>query len=111
LVLELKNVWEVCEFEDDIKYGRLEAARFAVELYSVLQGKADKVYTDPRLFLTHTYLAENMKYLLKEALRRLSGKGGQPVIVLDTEFGGGKTHTILLLYHVFKSRGVGTKFI
>jgi hypothetical protein len=52
-----------------------------------------------------------MKYLLREALRRLSGKGGQPVFVLDTEFGGGKTHTILLLYHVFKSRDVGTSFI
>jgi hypothetical protein len=111
LVVDLKNIWEVCEFEDDIKYGRLEPARFAVELYSVLEGKADKIYTDPRLFLSHTYLTENMRYLLREALRRLSGKGGQPVFVLDTEFGGGKTHTILLLYHVFKSRNIGTKFI
>jgi hypothetical protein len=107
----LKNIWEVCEFEDDIKYGRLEPARFTVELWQVLEGTADKIYTDPNLFLPHTYLTENMKYLLREALRRLSGKGGQPVFVLDTEFGGGKTHTILLLYHVFKSRDVGTSFI
>ncbi len=111
MVVELKNIWEVCEFEDDIKYGRLELARFAVELYDVIDGKADRVYTDPRLFLSHTYLSGNMRYLLREALRRLSGKGGQPVFVLDTEFGGGKTHTILLLYHVFKNRDVGTDFI
>jgi hypothetical protein len=107
----LKDVWEVCELEDDIKYGRLELARFAVELYDVLEGKADKIYTDPHLFLSHTYLSGNMRYLLREALRRLTGGGGQPVFVLDTEFGGGKTHTILLLYHVFKRRDVGTKFI
>jgi hypothetical protein len=111
LAVSLKNIWEVCEFEDDIKYGRLEPARFTVELWQVLEGTADKIYTDPNLFLPHTYLTENMKYLLREALRRLSGRGGQPVFVLDTEFGGGKTHTILLLYHVFKSRDVGTSFI
>ena len=111
MVVELKDIWEVCELEDDIKYGRLELARFAVELFDVLDGKADKIYTDPRLFLRHTHLTGNMRYLLREALRRLSGKGGQPVFVLDTEFGGGKTHTILLLYHVFKNRGVGTDFI
>jgi len=111
LVAELRNIWEVCELEDDIKYGKLELARFAVELYDVIEGKADKVYTDPRLFLSHTYLSSNMRYLLREALKRLSGKGGQPVFVLDTEFGGGKTHTILLLYHVFKNRDVGADFI
>jgi len=105
LVLELKNVWEVCEFEDDVKYGRLEPARFAVALYDVIDGKADKIYTDPHLYMTHTYLSGNMRYLLREALRP-SGKGGQPVFVLDTEFGGRKTHTLLLLYHVFENRDV-----
>jgi len=111
LVAELRNIWEVCELEDDIKYGKLELARFAVELYDVIEGKADKVYTDPNLFLSHTYLSSNMRYLLREALKRLSGKGGQPVFVLDTEFGGGKTHTILLLYHVFKNRDVAANFV
>jgi hypothetical protein len=44
LVVGLKDVWEVCELEGDIKYGRLELARFAVELFDVLDGKADKFY-------------------------------------------------------------------
>jgi len=63
LVVEPKNVWEVCEFEDDVKYGRLDPARFVVELYNVLDGKAEELYTDPDLFLSHTHLTENMKYL------------------------------------------------
>ena len=32
---------------------------------------------------------------------RLSGKGGDPVVELQTNFGGGKTHSILALYHLF----------
>ncbi len=111
MVLEFKNVWEVCEFEDDVKYGKLEPARFAVKLYDVLEGKADEVYTDPKLFFPHTHLTENMKYLLREALRKLSGKDGHPVFVVDTEFGGGKTPILHPLYYVFKNRDVGASFI
>jgi len=107
----LRNIWEVCDFSDDIKFGKFDMKRFAVELHSVLDGSADPIYTEPKLFLDNTYPTENMKYVLREALRRLSGKGGEPILVLDTEFGGGKTHTILLLYHVFKNRELGTEYI
>lgn len=108
---QLSNVWQVCEFNDDIKFGRLDPSRFAVELHSVLDGTADPIYTDPKLFLSNTYPTANMRYILKEALRRLSSRGGQPVFILDTEFGGGKTHTLLLLYHVFRDRKLGTDYI
>jgi hypothetical protein len=80
----LKNIWEVCEFEDDIKYGRLEPARFTVELWQVIDGSADKIYTVPHFSLPHTFMTENVKYLLMKALRRLSGCEGQPIFVLDT---------------------------
>ena len=107
----MKSVWEVCELNDDVKYGRLDPSRFAVELHSVLDGTADHVYTDPELFLKYTYPTSNMKYLLKEALKRISAKAGQPVFILDTEFGGGKTHSLLLLYHIFRNPSLGTKYI
>ena len=109
--MSAKNIWEICEFEDEIIYGNLKPERFAVELYQVLEGKAAELYLNPKLFLSHTYPTETMKYLLREALRRLSGRGGQPVFILDTEFGGGKTHTLLLLYYIFKDREVGTAYI
>jgi predicted AAA+ superfamily ATPase len=109
--VNVKNIWEICEFEDEVIYGNLKAERFAVELHQVLEGRAAELYLSPRLFLSHTYPTETMKYLLREALRRLSGRGGQPVFILDTEFGGGKTHTLLLLYYVFKDREVGTAYI
>jgi hypothetical protein len=62
LALELKNIWEVCEFEDDIKYGRLEPARFAVKLYDVLDGKTDKIYINLHIFLPHIYLNRAVSY-------------------------------------------------
>jgi hypothetical protein len=108
---EPKSIWEVCEFEDEIIYEKLKPERFAVELYQVLEGKATELYLNPKLFLSHTYPTETMRYLLREALRRIGGRGGQPVFILDTEFGGGKTHTLLLLYYVFKDREVGTTYI
>jgi len=98
-----KNVWEVCKFGEEIVQGRLELDRFAAELYAVLEGTASPVYQDPALFLSNTYPTSGMRYLLKEALLRLSGKGGDPVIVLDTEFGGGKSHLMILLLHLFNA--------
>ena len=44
---------------------------------------------------------ESLKRLLVCGVQRLSGKGGDPVVQLQTNFGGGKTHSMLALYHLF----------
>ena len=41
-----------------------------------------------------------MSLLLTQVAQRLVGKGGEPVIQLQTAFGGGKTHTMLAVYHL-----------
>jgi len=110
-VISLRSVWEVCEFSDEIKYGKLDRKKFAVELYDVLSGEADEAYLDPEKFFRNTYLTSDMKALLVGALRRLARNEGSAVYVLDTEFGGGKTHSLLLLYHVFRNRDLGTRYI
>lgn len=110
-MISLRGVWEVCEFSDEIKYGKLDRKKFAVELYDVLSGEADEAYLDPEKFFRNTYLTSDMKALLVGALRRLARNEGSAVYVLDTEFGGGKTHSLLLLYHVFRNRDLGTRYI
>jgi len=110
-LVDLKNVWEICKFSDEIIYGLLDRKKFAVELYDILSGDADEVYLNPKRFLDNTYLTSDMKALLVGALKRLTRNGGSAVYVLDTEFGGGKTHSLLLLYHVFKNRDLGIKYI
>ena len=56
---------------------------------------------NPVEFFRRTYLTESLKRLLVGAVRRLAGQGGDPVVQLQTNFGGGKTHSMLALYHLF----------
>ena len=107
----MRNVWETCEFDASIVSGNLQMEKFAVELHSFLRGEADPVYQDPRLFFDNTYLTDQMRRILKGALTRLDASRGMPFIVIDTGFGGGKTHTLLLLHHIFGNRQVGFEYI
>ncbi|OPX33848.1 MAG: hypothetical protein B1H11_11870 [Desulfobacteraceae bacterium 4484_190.1] len=70
-------------------------------LEQVRSGKASGEYGDPKEFFRRTFLTMGLKDLLKEALLRLTGRGGSPVVELQTNFGGGKTHSMLALYHLF----------
>lgn len=84
----------------DVASGRFDQAEFAADLYEVLDGTADDEYQDPAAFFARTYLTEGLRDLLVGAARRLSGDGGDPVIELQTNFGGGKTHSMIGLYHL-----------
>ena len=54
-------------------------------------------------FYNHAYLTPCLRSLLVTTLRRLTGKGGEPVIQTKTEFGGSKTHSLIALYHLVRS--------
>ena len=84
----------------DVREERFDQAEFAADLYAVAQGTADAEYQDPREFFARTYLTEGLQDLLVGAARRLSGGGGDPVIELQTNFGGGKTHSMIALHHL-----------
>lgn len=90
---------DVVEPHDDVARGTFELAQFAADLRQVHQGVAGPEYGDPMEFFGRTYLTRGLRYLLEQAIRRLSGGGGEPVIDLMTTFGGGKTHSLLAVYH------------
>lgn len=92
---------EVVDPHPDVREGRYQEAEFAADLAEVLSGAAETEYQDPGEFFRRTYLTEGMVGLLANAAQRLSGTGGDPVIQLQTVFGGGKTHSMLALYHLF----------
>ncbi|HBU8410481.1 TPA: ATP-binding protein [Klebsiella pneumoniae] len=73
----------------------------------VANGKAPREYQDAEQFFARTFITEGMRLLLGSVAERLTGKGGDPVIQLQTAFGGGKTHTMLAVYHL-ASRNVST---
>lgn len=91
---------EVMQPHPDVAEGRYRAAEFAADLAQVSRGEGAYEYRDPVEFFARTYVTEGMAGLLTESLQRISGKGGEPVIQLKTAFGGGKTHSMLALYHI-----------
>jgi predicted AAA+ superfamily ATPase len=88
----------------DVASGRYQQAEFAADLWQVYLGEGSDEYKHPVEFFRRTYLTESLKHLLIGAVQRLSGTGGDPVVQLQTNFGGGKTHAMLALYHLFSGR-------
>ena len=84
----------------DVAAGQYRQAEFAADLAAVARGQGAKEYVDPREFFARTYLTEGLRLLLTGALRRLTGTGGESVVDLQTTFGGGKTHSMLALWHL-----------
>ena len=85
----------------DVASGRYQQAEFAADLWQVHLGEGSDEYRKPAEFFRRTFMTESLKRLLVGAAERLSGKGGDPVVQLQTNFGGGKTHSMLALYHMF----------
>lgn len=97
----LKPWREITTPHPDVASGRYQQAEFAADLWQVYLNEGSDEYRLPTEFSRRTYLTEGLKQLLIKALLRLSGSGGDPVIELQTNFGGGKTHAMLALYHLF----------
>jgi hypothetical protein len=83
----------------DILEGHLTMDVFAADLWDVFKGQGPDEYKDDSLFFQKTYETEGLTNLLSIVERRLEGRGGDPVIQLQTPFGGGKTHALIAMYH------------
>jgi predicted AAA+ superfamily ATPase len=97
---------EIVTPQPDVTSGRYLLAEFAADLGQVHRGEGADEYRVPRDFFQRTYLTHGLSRLLVNALSRLSGVGGDPVVDLQTNFGGGKTHSLLALYHLFSGAPV-----
>src|SRR5208282_958291 len=97
----LKPWREVVTPHKDVASGRYQQAEFAADLWQVHLGEGTDEYKNPAEFFRRTYLTESLKRLLVGAVQRITGRGGDPVVQLQTNFGGGKTHSMLALYHLF----------
>ena len=103
--MALKPWYKVVTPREDLREGKpLDASEFAVHLDKVRTGTAPLDYRDPERFFSRTYLTNNLSGLAAEVLRRLSGEITEtsPVFNMTTQFGGGKTHALTLLYHLAK---------
>ena len=87
----------------DILEGRLTMDVFAADLERVCRNEGPDEYRDAETFFEKTYLTEGLQNLLDRVEKRLKGKGGEPVIQIQTPFGGGKTHALIAMYHRAKA--------
>ncbi|MGC1122124.1 MAG: DUF499 domain-containing protein [Candidatus Methanofastidiosia archaeon] len=94
---------------EDILQKRLTMDIFAADLWEVFKGRAPSEYKDPVVFSRKTHATEGLRNLLEIAEKRLKGEGGDSVIQLQTPFGGGKTHSLIALYH--KGREWGANIV
>ncbi len=97
----LKPWREVITPHADVASGLYQQAEFAADLWQVHLGEGTVEYRDPVEFFRRTYLTESLRRLLVSAVQRLTGNSGDPVVDLQTNFGGGKTHSMLALFHLF----------
>ena len=100
-VAGLKAWRDVVAPHQDVASGRYQQAEFAADLWQVFLGEGTDEYRDPAEFYRRTYLTASLRQMLVGAVQRLSGRGGDPVVQLQTNFGGGKTHSMLALFHLF----------
>ncbi|MCF7668203.1 MAG: DUF499 domain-containing protein [Verrucomicrobia bacterium] len=90
----------------DVASGKYQQAEFAADLWQVYLGEAASEYQHPTEFFRRTFITEGLQRLLSKGIQRLCGEGGDPVVELQTNFGGGKTHSMLALYHLFSGTPV-----
>src|SRR5438128_5271315 len=107
IAVGLKPWREVVSPHPDVASGRYQQAEFAADLWQVHLGEGTDEYRKPTEFFRRTYLTESLRRLLVGAVQRISGAGGDPVVQLQTNFGGGKTHSMLALYHLFSGATPG----
>lgn len=98
----VKTIYEAATPRPDVLSGELRDEIFAAQLEEVVAGRADRVYQDPTDFFANTFPTAGLRSLLSEALGRVTGqtKSAAPIIRLETAFGGGKTHSLIALYHL-----------
>jgi predicted AAA+ superfamily ATPase len=107
----LKPWREIITPHRDVASGRYQQAEFAADLWQVHLGEGSAEYRDPVEFFRRTYLTESLTHLLVNGVKRIAGMGGDPVVQLQTNFGGGKTHSMLALYHLFSSDADATELL
>jgi hypothetical protein len=111
--MAIKPWYNIVTPREDLVEGRpMDASEFAVHLDHIRLGKAPADYVNPERFFHRTYLTQNLLEMASQTIRRLSGITTEtsPVFNLTTQFGGGKTHALALLYHLSTMGNKAKKF-
>lgn len=107
--MALKPWRELAVPHKDVLEGTFKQSEFAADITQVAMGTAPAEYKTAEMFFSRTYITEGMRLLLISVAQRLASKGGDPVVQLQTSFGGGKTHAMIAVYHLAKQEAEHSK--
>ena len=94
----------IVRLKEELRSGALSLAEFAADLHEVTLGQGRRaVYEEPEKFFALTYPTHTLRELVKDVAGRLSGQSDKAVRQLELTYGGGKTHTLITLYHLFRN--------
>ena len=94
---------QVVRLKDELRSGELTLAEFAADLHEVTLGEGRRpIYEDPERFFELTFATPALRELVKDVAERLAGKSTKAVRQLELTYGGGKTHSLITLYHLFR---------
>src|SRR5262245_29427108 len=95
-----------CKPRKEVLKGDLDDAIFAADFADLIAGNAPKVYADPKTFFQNTHPARQLKKVIEVVFGRLADtKEAGATLRLSTGFGGGKTHTLMALWHLARNVG------
>lgn len=99
----MTSITETRQPREDVLKGGLDDRHFAAQLDRAVAGdKHYEVYTDAEQFFELTHPTSGLRELIREAFGHITGRGGSPILRAQTSFGGGKTHSLIALYHLAK---------
>lgn len=98
----MRNWFDIIQPHADIRKGNFDEAVFAADLGDVYSGSATADYNDPYLFYKKTYLTAGLTGLLRQVQKKLTDGTGSAVVQIQTPFGGGKTHSLVAIYHYLR---------
>ena len=90
---------EIAVPHKDILSQNFTSEVYAAKLWDVHNKRGSDEYKDSKIFFEKTFLTDNLKKILDSVKDRLDGKNGGHFRSIETPFGGGKTHTLIALYH------------
>ncbi|HUX66321.1 MAG TPA: DUF499 domain-containing protein [Terriglobales bacterium] len=96
---------QVVQLRPELLSGELSLSMFAADLYDVAMGTGPLAYRDPAEFFALTFPTHNLRDLARDVAARLAGQSDKAVRLLARTYGGGKTHTLITLYHLFNQPG------
>lgn len=111
-MVKLEPWYKVVAPRKEVREGRsFDPKEFAIHLEQVVNGTAPEDYADPTKFFERTCFTRALKEHVGMILKRLDGEttNTAPVLTLVTQFGGGKTHTLTVLYHIAKNGKIALK--